>query len=54
MEQLARQHTNVSMSDEMIASTARHVTGQDYSFVDRMVQDLGPNFRLAIVVVYRR
>eukprot|EP00977_Amphora_coffeiformis_P010160 scaffold2363_cov159-Amphora_coffeaeformis.AAC.22 len=54
MERLANQQRNVVMSDEVVATTARHVKDLEYSFVDRMIEDLGPTFRLAVIVVYRR
>lgn len=54
MKSLSARQKNVVMSDEMIAAAARRVKDQNYSFVDRWMEDLSPSFRIAVIVVHRR
>eukprot|EP00977_Amphora_coffeiformis_P004721 scaffold1007_cov176-Amphora_coffeaeformis.AAC.27 len=54
MQDLAHNGTHVILSKEGLARSAAVVHGKSYTFVDRVIQELGPSFRFAVIITYRR
>jgi len=54
MQDLVKDGKHVILSEEGISRSAVVVQGNPYTFVDRIMEELGPSFRFAIIITYRR